>query len=222
MSPPTKCILVLAGSICCSSIWMAPLHSAEWEIVLTLHEAYSITNDDGGGFGNNDDMVMKVKSGPATYETDEDGAYDEKLWGPEGQRDLFPEWKAPIRVSGPNPQVELVLALWDADSGFNGSDDHLDINPRGGSIYDIFLDFKPASQEIKIDGKHTKFECSGGRYTFRGDEGDDHARVVFSVSASAVGPEGDWDDDGLLDSWETCGLDANYYGIMDVDLPGMG
>lgn len=33
---------------------------------------------------------------------------------------------------------------------------------------------------------------------------------------------GDTDDDGLLDTWENCGIDADMDGMIDLDLPAMG
>ena len=44
----------------------------------------------------------------------------------------------------------------------------------------------------------------------------------FAFDSMSFCLSGDTDGDGLLDEWETCGVDANGDGTIDLDLPAMG
>lgn len=63
-----------------------------------------------------------------------------------------------------------------------------------------------------------------------GDSAYDSAVLIDNLRTYPAGPGGctagaatqDTDGDGLLDTWETQGLDADQDGDIDVDLPGMG
>jgi hypothetical protein len=46
--------------------------------------------------------------------------------------------------------------------------------------------------------------------------------LAFSLPQPGAQDMSDRDDDGLLDTWETTGLDADFDGDVDVDLPAMG
>ncbi len=52
--------------------------------------------------------------------------------------------------------------------------------------------------------------------------GEQERIVAMSVAFSAGVPQVDTDGDGLLDEWETQGIDADFDGIAEVDLPAMG
>ncbi len=189
----------------------------EWDISLILHEAYSISNADGGG--SDDDIYMKVVTGKG-----EVCNFISKRDEHERHITLDPPWICHLgKFSGTDPVVSMQMQLWDYDDFFNGGDDHFDISPNLGAR-DLMMSFKPASQLLslsEIPGWEEE-RCAPGRIRMTGTEGEDHAWVVFSVTASVVGAQGDSDNDGLYDAWELCGVDGDGDGRMDIPLQSLG
>lgn len=184
-----------------------PAHGQDWWVVLTLHEVYSVSDDDAGGA---DDMYWKVFPARGGAPCD---FFDKHQ---DGARDFVPSppWQCSFRVSGADPAASFKMEIWDHDT--TSGDDHFDIHPARG-FSNLQLTFRPLTQTVLIPALPgwEQFRCAGGVIEAQGDEGDDFARIRFSISASRVASNGDSDSDGLPDSWEVCGLP-------NVNLPGLG
>lgn len=191
-----------------------------WTVTVRVHEAISLSDDDADG---PDDMYWDVKLsptvgiGPVTH-------CDAKDKHDDDNNHITPtDWACTANVTGganTNMQIQLVLMEHDSTS----EDDEFDINPAPGQL-GLLMNFKPADSQLSIVGVGGRdgFQCAPGRIRMRGSEGDDFAEIVFSVSASLVGaPDGDSDNDGLADTWEQCGIDADGDGTADVNLAAMG
>lgn len=195
--------------------------ATNFTVSLTVHQIESLTDDDASG---GDDFYARAKFSPTIGLGPNASASTFDAHEPFHDQNLIkPEWVFTSNVTGGNnATVEIVLEIWDHDT--TSADDHFDIQPNPG-VMDIVMAFRPATQELDIVNLPgwTGFQCARGRITLSGLNGDDQARVVFSVAGSVAGsPSGDSDGDGLLDSWETCGLDTDGDGSLDVDLPAMG
>ena len=80
------------------------------------------------------------------------------------------------------------------------------------------------------------FAPDGNRVAVVGDDGDNTKVAIYAVDTGSLAPIAarsflkvrwrpnvtDTDGDGLLDTWETAGIDADGNGSIDVDLPAMG
>ena len=192
------------------------VYGQDWIVSLALHEAYSISDADGGG--SSDDIYLKVFNGEnqsCNYENSRE----------EHNRHIKPPWICPVGTfSGSDPVAIVKMQLWDYDDWFNGGDDHYDINPEQNAR-DILMSFKPASHMLAIPGipGWEQYKCAQGRIKFKGTEGEDFAWVIFTISASPVGAlNGDSDNDGLPDAWELCGVDGDGDGDIGVELRSLG
>jgi hypothetical protein len=139
----------------------------------------------------------------------------------DGVRRIFPEWVCSALISAPDGDplsAVITLELWEHDGTFfTGPDDHFDIH-ADSDVSDIVMTIEPRTQNLTIEGVGgwETPACASGNIVVEGYNGEDQARVKFTVSASIPGAlDGDSDGDGLLDSWEICGSQG-------VDLPGMG
>jgi hypothetical protein len=189
-----------------------------WTVTVTLHEATSLSDDDTSG---PDDIYWKATINPTigTVPAPVCDFFDSHV---DDQNHITPNWTCVSTVSGgANTTLQIILELWEHDS--TSANDHFDINPSAGAK-DLEIVFKPATFQMtmNVPGFETP-RCAIGPIRMSGFHGDDRAEVVFTVSASSIlAPSGDSDGDGLLDSWEFCGLDADGDGVVDVDLPAMG
>jgi hypothetical protein len=193
--------------------------AADYAVTLTLHEVHSLSDDDASGgddFYAEVSMTPTVGLGPNYSKSTFDDHYHDN-------NDITPNRVFSSTVSGGNDaEVQIVLSVWDHDT--TSADDHFDIHPNPGNT-DLVLGFRPATQQLTIQNVPgwAAYRCSAGRITLSGLDGDDRAKVVFSVSGSLAGAiNGDSDGDGLPDNWEICGVDNDGDGTIDVDLPAMG
>lgn len=193
---------------------VAPVQAVDtWVVTVMLHEATSLSDDDADG---PDDIYWKTYFTP-TFGTGETKGCNFFRSHTDDVNHITPDWGCTAEVSGGrgDPEVQIVMELWDHDT--TSGEDHFDIHPRPDK-QNIVMGFKPQTQDLRIEDLDgwEDYRCALGRIRLRGLHGDDFAEVVFSVSASQAGsPAGDSDGDGLLDSWEICGVEG-------VDLPAMG
>lgn len=127
---------------------------------------------------------------------------------------------------GASDFVGVSIEIWDHDDcdaprcsfspdPFGGSDDQGDVDPDAGdNRVDLVVDRSTGSWTGDTSSPDA---CSQGDDTSDGDR-----RVLVCWDISTTSPNGDADGDGLLDGWETRGLDADGDGTVDVDLPAMG
>ena len=123
--------------------------------------------------------------------------------------DITPFWKFTVDVPDTMVNVPITIQIWDEDD--TSPDDQADANPGGGD--DINLTFHRLGEGFGTWDGDTTTGCIGGN-----PGASDGVFVCFDIGASATG---DADGDGLLDGWESVGLDVDGGGI-DVDLPAMG
>ncbi|HEX9697810.1 MAG TPA: DUF11 domain-containing protein [Actinomycetota bacterium] len=124
----------------------------------------------------------------------------------------------PIPSGGPD-SVGISIEIWDHDDcdapfcSFSpdpagGSDDRGDVSPIAGDAVDFVVDRTTGAWSGE-----TSAPCSQGT-------GDAAVRVCWDVSIDSA--SGDADNDGLLDGWERNGVDADFDGVIDLNLPGFG
>ena len=195
------------------------IHAQTLDVSVILHEARSTTNADGGG---DDDIYWQVEFTPLIGDGDI-STCSSKSVHVDGAPHIFPEWTCSFPINGADPLVQIDIQLWEHDGTlFTGGDDHFDVRPGDGK--DISIVFNPVTNEVRIVDIPglDDFQCSSGKFRLAGDSGEDRAEIVFSVSASIFGGNGDSDQDGLYDSWEQCGVDSDGDQIVDIDLPALG
>ena len=195
----------------------AQLHT--WQVSITLHQAWSDSDDDAYG---PDDLywiarIDPISSGATAAGKREKNFFDYHV---DQQNHITPQWTFSREITGDaNTEVRIEQWLWDHDT--TSDNDHFDIMPGPGK--NVVVRFKPATSEIIVEDYWTDFDCATMITLPPGDSGDDYGHVQFSVGSSAVGaPDGDSDNDGLLDTWEICGLDEDGDGDIDIDLRAMG
>lgn len=206
---------VLAAMLGLSAV---PALAVDWNVTIEVHEVNSLTDDDADG---PDDMYWSVELGPtkgAGAPTHCDAEEDHE----DDNNNIKPNWKCTAAITGgPDTMTQIVLTLMEHDT--TSKNDEFDINPAPGQL-GLLMYFLPQTSQISIAGLPGQdvMHCAHGRMVSRGWHGDDRAEIIFSVSASDVGaPDGDSDGDGLLDSWEVCGIDGNKDDVPEVNLAGM-
>ena len=119
--------------------------------------------------------------------------------------DISPFWVFSNTVPSSTANIPVVIKIFDHDS--TSPDDQADADPGGGVDSDLTVNMATGTWS-----GDTTSTCTSGT----GDEG-----VFLCFSISVLSASGDADGDGLLDGWETVGLDTDGGGI-DVNLPAMG
>jgi uncharacterized repeat protein (TIGR01451 family) len=115
--------------------------------------------------------------------------------------------------------IPVSIQIWDHDDcdrpfcddtgALESDDDQGDADPGGDDNVDLFID--PSSGEW-VGDTQTGTTCLNGGFA------SDSVEVCWEIATSGT----DDDGDGLLDVWETNGLDTNHDGVPEVDLPAMG
>jgi uncharacterized repeat protein (TIGR01451 family) len=120
--------------------------------------------------------------------------------------------------------IPVTIEVLDADSFLAAPDDVMDIDSADNATdLNLILDLTtgdwtgdvPLNQGWSLGDGDTGESCCSGLF-----EGGEQARIFFDISTLST--SGDADGDGLLDGWETRGLDADADGTIDVDLPAFG
>lgn len=115
-------------------------------------------------------------------------------------------------------KVPVKIQIFDSDGAFRFGDDQASISPNGTDV-NLGVNLAPCM----LTGDVTLDCANGGSLTETKDiqtqgASGDRARITFKVAVL----DSDTDNDGLLDGWETRGLDTNGDGVVDVDLPALG
>jgi uncharacterized repeat protein (TIGR01451 family) len=114
------------------------------------------------------------------------------------------------RLVPPGQTVHVKIQIVDSDLAF---DDDADAKP--GSGYAVEFDVDPVTGKWSGGDADADFNwpqtCSRPQQNF----GEDNVNVCWQASF-------DTDDDGLLDVWETSGVDSDHDGVIDLDLAQIG
>jgi len=208
---------------------------AQNRLVVTVHEI-EVTGSAEGAGRDGPDIYVILECTPdggitKTHNTSSNLRDDTNPVNSETVPNMMP---AVLSCDVPEGTREVTLTIRGREEdGRLNDDDTLDFypdRPDRGNQADLVMRFYPETQKLIIDDHEDvswrEGKCAFGRIQFQedeSDEGDDvhPARIVFSVSSS-LSADGDTDGDGLLDSWEVCGVDRDLDGVVDVDLPAMG
>jgi hypothetical protein len=195
--------------------------AAGWTVAIHAHEIEALSNTDNWG---EQDLYWRARLRPVIG-TGKQADCDTQDDHPDDANKIKPNWACTTTVSGGlDTTVELTLELYDEDS--TSGDDELDLNPDHAQL-GLAMRFEPRTSKLTILGYPgwTNGQCAFGRIKASGfgGGGEEPAEMVFSVTASPGNAvDGDTDSDGLLDSWEVCGTDADGDNDVDIDLPAMG
>ncbi|HEU5003114.1 MAG TPA: CARDB domain-containing protein [Actinomycetota bacterium] len=135
------------------------------------------------------------------------------------QDHIQPNWQFSKSVDLSRGRIPVSIEIWDSDGGLRFDDDQADLVPGAGMNVDLQVNLAPCglTGSVTTDCTANNTLTDSGSQTLQGDNGD-IARIKFTVEVLDT----DTDGDGLLDGWETHGLDVNGDGIVDVDLASMG
>ena len=138
-----------------------------------------------------------------------DGVVTTTPRGDEDQEEITPNWVVSANIPTTKKSFHVTIQIWDHDS--TSGDDLGDTSPVVGKNN---LDFDVDAVTGRWSGElNWPEKCAQG-----GNPGGEPAvQVCIDIGGFA-----DSDGDGLLDSWEINGLDADRDGIIDVNLPAMG
>lgn len=134
---------------------------------------------------------------------------------PDDQKRITPFWTVSRTVDDAGrATVPVTIQIWDHDS--SSGDDIADASPaRGRNNLDLSVDLATGTH-----AGDTATGCATGDGVDTDDDDYYPVRVCFAIST--LSDSGDLDRDGLLDGWETSGLDADGDGLVDLNLPQWG
>jgi hypothetical protein len=131
----------------------------------------------------------------------------------DGDDTMEPFWSFSVEVPDNQPTVPIQIQLWDQDDCdyafctdtpvLQSDDDQADVDPVAGNT-NVDIDYDVNTHTWTGD---TSTGCSTGDFTAT------KATVCWDISDLST--SGDADGDGLLDSWEQRGFDANSDGVID-------
>ncbi len=140
--------------------------------------------------------------------------------------DFSPNWTHSATVDSSHNPVLVHIELFDDDDG--SEDDQIDISPDPetddslGRVLDVFFNMSTCTFQgaglTAAQGAGVVILPGTPPATSQGS-GDDSAQIYFTITTPLCN---DSDADGLLDSWEVLGFDADNNGTIDVNLPTMG
>lgn len=131
--------------------------------------------------------------------------------------DFNPNWSFTRNVELADSPVEIEVTIKDED---DDADDFIDINPTDNVVAILlFVDLFTGEWSGTVDFP-TNTSTGDGDFE-EPFEGGEKGQIFFDIAVPELtGP--DSDGDGLLDSWESQGLDINNDGTVDLDLPALG
>jgi uncharacterized repeat protein (TIGR01451 family) len=125
---------------------------------------------------------------------------------------LTAPWVLTRDVSSLAGAAQVHLRIWDDD--LFSSDDQADINPNTvKNGVDLVVDLTTGTWSGDVNWPQN---CVGGP----NNPNSKSATICFDISVWSQ--TGDADNDGLLDSWEHLGFDADNDGAIDINLPALG
>jgi uncharacterized repeat protein (TIGR01451 family) len=117
--------------------------------------------------------------------------------------------------------IPITIEIIDGDTFLAAPDDLMDVNPLDNvTALTLLLDLNTGNWTGDVPLNQPFAQGDGDTEHSGLFEGGERGKVFFDVSL--LSSSGDADGDGLLDGWETRGLDANGDGSVDVDLPAIG
>jgi uncharacterized repeat protein (TIGR01451 family) len=167
----------------------------------------AIDSTDGADFYPDVDIAGETFGGASLEVTDDD--------------DIQPNWQfsKTVPFSTPTATAPVRVTLWDADGALNGPRDHVDIT-TGDADRDLNLtvNLLSCAQRFPDSGLSGDVPgtCDRGLVT----NGDSSTKASMRFRITVTIP--DSDGDGLFDTWEVNGYDADGVPPVDVDLPAMG
>lgn len=118
---------------------------------------------------------------------------------------ITPFWTFAQDVDPSVPSTTVEISLFDHDSFFN--DEPIDISPTSGTTLILNLDMTSGSWTSAFMSANQGYATGDGAFA------DGWAKIFFDVSvlsdADGSASENDADGDGLLDGWETFGVDTD-------------
>lgn len=131
--------------------------------------------------------------------------------------DFNPNWTFTRNVELTDSPVTIEVTIKDED---DDTDDFIDINPQDNVVAILLsVDLFTGQWTGTVDWP-TNTTTGDGDFE-EPFEGGEKGQIFFSVSVPAFDGV-DTDGDGLLDSWESHGLDIDQDGNIDLDLPALG
>jgi uncharacterized repeat protein (TIGR01451 family) len=138
-----------------------------------------------------------------------DGAVTTTPRGDEDQTEINPNWVVSANIPRTKKSFHVTIQIWDHDS--TSGDDLGDTSPVVGKNN---LDF-----DVDAVTGHWSGELNWPEKCAQGGNPGGEPAVQVCID---IGGFADSDGDGLLDDWETNGLDVDRDGIVDVDLKKFG
>jgi uncharacterized repeat protein (TIGR01451 family) len=216
-----RCVLsALLISVTAVTLLLPTVSNAQTQpVTVTITEVWDIEGDmDGVVFPSPGDLYAVAIINGTKLNTFDDrfsfpGEPGTGFITPFGPLIPDPLWVMTQEVPSASGVVPVLIQIWDSDDNiFDDDDDQGDINPIPGS-FTLVLDVNLTTGKWSGDVNWPQ-SCVEGI-------GDDRpVRVCFDISVLSA--SGDADEDGLLDSWEQNGFNADGDGTIDVNLPAFG
>ena len=194
-------------------------HAAPTPVTVTIWKLVQIDDPDSGKpFSAAGDFYASVKIDNFGFQDSSEVSIDPGF----GEGVIVPNpvvfepfWTFTRDVEVTNGTTQIEIQIWDGDDpGFPlfDDDDQVDVGPASGDrTVSLTLDLTTGSWSGDVP-------LNQG---FAQGEGDgDRSKIFFTITLQSA--SGDADGDGLLDVWESRGLDVDGDGTIDINLPAMG
>ena len=223
MSVVAGLIVALAAAVLV--VVVPPAGAAPSTLTLVIESVRDVDDpedgfDDGSCWG---DYVFTVNFAGVTSVSGEYSDDPSPPIGCVGQGFQMVNFEVSRTVDTDDVAIPVLISVMEIDSI---TDDIMDASPVDGEkTLELTVDpYLGSWAPVDADGEPVpgiSFPGGATSATIQGDGEDDAERVGLTIRIFATGAS-DADGDGLLDSWETSGYDADGDGNPEVDLPAMG